>query len=65
MAMYFIESLKDNPQCTIRAGYRNATCSNGYVELDDELDKPIIDSYKAVLYVEEKKVTKKLKEVGE
>ena len=48
--MYFIVNLKDNAQCTITAGYKSAVCSNGYVELDPEADKAIIETFNAKEY---------------
>jgi hypothetical protein len=48
--MYFIETLKDNAQCTVRIGYTEAICSNGFVELDPEADKPIIEHFNAIPY---------------
>ena len=68
--IYYINSLADNPQCTIRVGYRSAVCSNGYAELDPEKDVDIIREYKAVeaALPEEKPkktATKTTKEAGE
>jgi hypothetical protein len=68
--IYFIQSLADNPQCTIRVGYRSAVCSNGYAELDPEKDVNIIREYKAVEAPKPDKSAKKIatkttKEAGE
>jgi len=64
--IYFIKSLADVEQCTIRAAYRSAICSNGYAELDPEKDADLIAAYQAIEAPPAERTTKKVKkEAGE